>query len=180
MWPTALPELGIDLKGKIADPPSEGRAVARLTDLGYGGQLRDLFGPSVPDGPVPAPLVRAVIEVLADWQPKVDAIVVVESTTRATLTADLAAGLSRHLGVPVIGRFAVTDPSVAPGQGAVNSAQRVAAVGRRCELRLDQPGDRVLLVDDLVVTGWTLTLAAKALRESGASDVLPLALAVQS
>jgi ATP-dependent DNA helicase RecQ len=179
MWPTALPELGIDLRGKIPDPPSEGRAVARLTDLGYGGQLRDLFGPGVPDGPVPASLVRAVIEVLGDWQPKVDSIVVVESTTRPTLTRDLADGLSRHLGVPVTGRFAVVDASVAPGQGAVNSAQRVAAVRRRCELRLDQRGDRVLLVDDLVVTGWTLTLAARALREAGASDVLPLALAVQ-
>ncbi len=180
MWPTALPELGIDLKGKIADQPSEGRAIARLTDLGYGGQLRDLFSPGVPDGPVPAPLVRAVIEVLGDWQPKVDSILVVDSTTRPTLTRDLADGLSRHLGVPVTGRFAVIDASVAPGQGAVNSAQRVAAVSRRYELQLDQRGDRVLLVDDLVVTGWTLTLAARALRAAGASDVLPLALAVQA
>jgi ATP-dependent DNA helicase RecQ len=180
MWPTALSALGIDLKGKIADPPAEGRAVARLTDLGYGGQLRDLFAPGVPDGPVPAPLVGAVIEVLGDWQPKVDSIVVVESTTRATLTQDLAAGLSRHLGVPVAGRFAVADPSVIPGQGAANSAQRVAAVNRRYALQLQDPGDRVLLVDDLVVTGWTLTLAARALKEAGVSDVLPLTLAVQA
>ncbi|HET7196877.1 MAG TPA: DEAD/DEAH box helicase, partial [Nocardioides sp.] len=180
MWPTALLALGLDLKGKIADPPAEGRAVARLTDLGYGGQLRDLFAPDAPDGPVPPPLVRAVIEVLGDWQPKVDSIVVVESATRPTLTSDLASGLCRYLGVPLIGRFAIADHSVAPGQGAVNSAQRVAAVSRRSELRLDEPGDRVLLVDDLVVTGWTLTLAARALRDAGASDVLPLTLAVQA
>jgi ATP-dependent DNA helicase RecQ len=180
MWPTALPELGLDLKGKIADPPAEGRAVARLTDLGYGGQLRDLFALGAPDGPVPEPVARAVIEVLGDWQPKVDSIVVVESTSRPTLTGDLANGLSRYLGVPVTGRFAIADPSVAPGQGAVNSAQRVAAVSRRFELRLDQRGDRVLLVDDLVVTGWTLTLAARAIRDAGASDVLPLTLAVQA
>ena len=180
MWPTALPELGIELKGKITEPPAEGRAVARLTDLGYGGQLRELFGPGAPDGPVPAPLVGAVIDVLGDWQPKVDSIVLVESATRAALTRDLAAGLSRRLGVPVAGRFAIADPSVAPGQGAANSAQRVAAVDRRFALRLDQPVDRVLLVDDLVVTGWTLTLAARALREAGASEVLPLALAVQA
>jgi ATP-dependent DNA helicase RecQ len=178
MWPTALPELGIDLKGKIGDPPAEGRAVARLTDLGYGGPLRELFGG--PDGPVPSPLVRAVVDVLGDWQPKVDAIVVVESVTRPVLTRDLTEGLSRHLGVPVVGRFAIADPSVAPGQGAANSAQRVAAVTRRYDLRLEQPADRVLLVDDLVVTGWTLTLAARALREAGAGEVLPLALAVQA
>jgi ATP-dependent DNA helicase RecQ len=180
MWPTALPELGLDLKGKIADPPAEGRAVARLTDLGYGGQLRDLFAPGTPDGPVPEPLARAVIEVLGDWQPKIDSIVVVESTSRPTLTVDLASGLGRYLGVPVIGRFAIADDSVGPGQGAVNSAQRVAALTRRFELRLDERGDRVLLVDDLVVTGWTLTLASRALRDAGASEVLPLTLAVQA
>ena len=38
----------------------------------------------------------------------------------------------------------------------------------------------MLLLDDLVVTGWTLTLAARALREAGASAVLPLALGVES
>jgi ATP-dependent DNA helicase RecQ len=82
--------------------------------------------------------------------------------------------------VPVVGRFAIVDPDVAPGQGAANSAQRVAAVGRRFRLdvdleELDRPS--VLLVDDLVVSGWTLTLAARALRRAGASQVLPLALA---
>ena len=41
MWPTALANLGVDLKGKIADGASEGRAVARLTDLGHGQALRD-------------------------------------------------------------------------------------------------------------------------------------------
>ena len=40
-WPT----LGIDLKGKIAEPAEEGRAVARLTDLGHGQALRALFRP---------------------------------------------------------------------------------------------------------------------------------------
>jgi ATP-dependent DNA helicase RecQ len=80
----------------------------------------------------------------------------------------------------VAGRSTSADPTVPPGQGAANSAQRVAAVTRRHALRLDERGDRVLLVDDLVVTGWTLTLAARAIREAGASDVLPLTLAVQS
>jgi ATP-dependent DNA helicase RecQ len=38
----------------------------------------------------------------------------------------------------------------------------------------------VLLVDDQVVTGWTLTVAAHALREAGAGEVLPLVLAVRA
>ncbi|GCD90103.1 RecQ family ATP-dependent DNA helicase [Nocardioides sp. LS1] len=181
MWPTALANLGVDLKGKIADGASEGRVVARLTDLGHGQALRELFKPGTPDGPVPVPLARAVVDVLGDWRPRVDAIVVVESATRPTLTADFADGLSRFLRVPVAGRFAIVDPSVAPGQGAMNSAQRVAAVGRRYVLEAEGlEGQAVLLVDDLVATGWTMTLAARAIRRAGATEVSPLALASES
>ncbi|MGA8248343.1 MAG: recombinase RecQ, partial [Nocardioides sp.] len=118
--------------------------------------------------------------VLQDWRPQVEAIVVVESATRPSLTAELAAGLSRHLRRPLVGRWAIADPTVAPGQGAMNSAQRVAAVARRYRLEGDVPAAPVLLVDDQVVTGWTLTLAARALREAGATGVLPLTLAVRS
>jgi ATP-dependent DNA helicase RecQ len=39
-------------------------------------------------------------------------------------------------------------------------------------------GGPVLAVDDLVETGWTMTVAAKLLRDAGAPAVLPLALAV--
>jgi ATP-dependent DNA helicase RecQ len=182
MWPTALANLGIELKGKIGEGAEEGRAVARLTDLGYGQALRELFAPGVEDGPVPVPLVRAVVEVLGQWRPPVDAIVVVESQTRPLLTADLADGLSRYLRVPVVGRYAIVNPDVVPGQGAANSAQRVAAVGRRYSLQTDGPldGQRVLLVDDRVGTGWTLTLAARAVRRAGASEVRPLVLAATS
>ena len=38
----------------------------------------------------------------------------------------------------------------------------------------------VLLVDDQVASGWTLTVAATAIREAGAAAVLPLVLATQS
>jgi ATP-dependent DNA helicase RecQ len=49
------------------------------------------------------------------------------------------------------------------------------------EADLDKLDQRtVLLLDDLVVTGWTLTLAASAIREAGATRVLPVALAVES
>ena len=181
MWPSALPTLGIQLKGKIADGAEEGRVVARLTDLGYGEQLRALFRPGTPDGPVPDPLARAVVALLQDWSPEVDAIVAVESATRPTLTGDLAAGLSRFLGVPVVGQWAIVDPDVPPGRGQANSAQRIAAIGRRASLQADIPaGARVLLVDDRVDTGWTMTLATQAIRKAGAAAVMPLALASQT
>ena len=52
-----------------------------------------------------------------------------------------------------------------PGQGAANSAQRVAAVLRRFALEGEMPAGPVLLLDDLVGTGWTLTsLPARCAR----------------
>ena len=186
MWPTALANLGIDLKGKITEGAEDGRAVGRLTDLGHGQMLRELFRPDSADGPVPKPLVDAVLEVLGDWHPAWPArptgVAYVESARRPQLTRDLAEGLARYLKLPLVARWQIVDPDVQPGQGAANSAQRVAAVGRRFDLAVDQPldGGPVLLVDDLVSTGWTLTLAARALRAAGASAVLPLTLGVES
>jgi ATP-dependent DNA helicase RecQ len=181
MWPSALANLGLDLRGRIADQAEEGRAIARLTDLGHGQALRALFREGEGEGPVPVPLARAVVDVLNDWRPQVDAIVYVESARRPTLTSDLAEGMSRFLKKPVVGRWAIVDDSVAPGQGSMNSAQRVSAVSRRFALQADSlEGAAVLLVDDLVDTGWTLTLAAQALRSAGAARVLPLALAVSA
>ena len=134
---------------------------------------------------MPVPLVSAVVEVLNEWRPQVDAIVHVESARRPTLTRDLAEGLARYLHKPLVGRWSIVDDGVAPGQGAMNSAQRVAAVGRRFDLRLDDgpdavAGASVLLVDDLVGTGWTLTLAARALRAAGVERVLPLTLGLEA
>lgn len=184
MWPTALANLGLDLKGKIAAGPDEGRAIARLTDLGHGQALRELFAEGAADGPVPPSLAAGLMTVMKDWSrewaERPVAIVQVESATRPQLVADLAAGLSRVMQLPIVGHWAIADPSVDPGRGATNSAQRVAAVTRRYELRADVPAGPVLLVDDLVVTGWTLTVAAVALREAGATAVLPVALGTQA
>jgi ATP-dependent DNA helicase RecQ len=185
LWPTGLTALGVSRSGRIKVPAEEGRAVARLTDLGHGQALRDLFRATDPAPPtVPVPLVRAIVATLAEWRPEPDVVVVTESMSRGDLVADLAAGLSRYLQRPVVGRWAVTDPAVPPGAGATNSAQRVAAVSRRHGLVLDDPdavrGQRVLLVDDLVGTGWSLTLAADALAAAGAEAVLPLTLAVSA
>ncbi len=39
-------------------------------------------------------------------------------------------------------------------------------------------GGPVLLIDDRLETGWTMTVAARLLRDAGAPAVLPLVLAV--
>lgn len=188
-WPSGMGALGVALSGRIAadEGAAPGRAVARLDALGWGGALRTLFavGPDAPpDGPVPPALRAPVTEVLDAWGlGRVDGVVVVRSATRPLLVESLAAGVARHLGVPVVG-------AVAPRPGAgtprhdVNSAQRLADVDRRLELDLGPaarsglPGRTVVLVDDRYDTGWTATVAARLLRQAGAGAVHPFALGV--
>ena len=72
----------------------------------------------------------------------------------------------------------------ARGSGQHNSAQRLAAVW--ATLRVPEPvravvaglEGPVLLVDDRIETGWTMTVAAKLVREAGAPAVLPFVLAL--
>jgi ATP-dependent DNA helicase RecQ len=131
----------------------------------------------VADQEVPVALVQGMIAALGDWRPGADAIVGFESRTHPLLVDSLVTGLSRFLQVPVLGRISIRDDAIAPGQGATNSAQRVAAVSRRCALAAeDVTSRRILLVDDLIATGWSMTLGAVWLREAGAEAVFPLAL----
>jgi len=65
-----------------------------------------------------------------------------------------------------------------------NSAQRLAALWRTLAVpamlrdALAGFGGPVLLVDDRIGTGWTMTVGAKLLRECDVPAVLPFALAV--
>ena len=45
LWPTGMAAIGVSLSGKIAagEAADTGRALGRLTDIGWGNRLRDLF-----------------------------------------------------------------------------------------------------------------------------------------
>ncbi|MCU1589977.1 MAG: recombinase RecQ [Frankiales bacterium] len=180
MWPTGLASLGIDLTGRI---PAElqadsGRALGRLSDVGWGSRLREVF--AGPDRVVPDDVLRAVIQVLAGWgwEQRPTGIVALPSRSRPLLVESLAARLAEVGRLPLLGTLdRVRDGG--PRSGS-NSAQRLLSVHGAfavpAALRLD--GRPVLLVDDRVDTGWTMTEASRLLREGGAGHVLPLALAV--
>ncbi len=58
------------------------------------------------DGELPASLRAPVLAVLDAWAPAVDGVVLVRSATRPALVEHLAAGVARHLGVPLVGAVA--------------------------------------------------------------------------
>lgn len=177
-WPTGMAALGVSLSGRLAadEQYEPGRALARLDGLGWSQPLRDLF--AGPDGDLPVPLRAPLARLLQEWRPEVDAIVAIDSATRPQLLRHLTSGVAQLLGAPVLGALRPA-PDRAPGPHDVNSAQRLASVVARLRLPegLAVEGRRVLLVDDRTDSGWTLTHAARLLRQSGATAVLPLVLA---
>ncbi len=179
MWPTGLSEV----KGRIpADLQAEsGRALGRLSDIGWGTRLRALLGG--PDCPVPDDVLRAVVEVLKGWgwQDRPTGVVAVPSRSRPQLVGTLAARLAEVGRLPLLGPLDLLR-DVPPGAGRSNSAQRLKAVhgafGVPPAMSLD--GRPLLLVDDVVDSGWTLTEATRVLRGAGAGPVLPLVLALDA
>jgi ATP-dependent DNA helicase RecQ len=178
LWPTGMAALDVPLSGKLCTPPEPGRALGRLSDVGWGSRLRALF--SAPDGDVPDDVFRAVVDVLAGWrwETRPGQVVWIPSRSRPKLVANLATRLA------TIGRLRQVGPLVRvrheqTGDRRSNSAQRLKAVYSAFSaagLVLD--ATPVLLVDDRSDTGWTLAEATRVLREAGAGSVLPLVLAV--
>ncbi|WP_367131355.1 RecQ family ATP-dependent DNA helicase [Saccharothrix sp. HUAS TT1] len=176
MWPTGMAAAGVSLSGKI--PPSEiastGRALGRLTDIGWGNRLRSLFGAQ--DQEIPEDVFAACVKVLAawGWAERPVGVVTVGSRTRPALVGSFGRRISEVGRLPLLGRVWL-------GEAArrANSAQRLAGLVRATDVPdLSGVDGPVLLVDDQVDTGWTVTVAARLLRRSGASAVLPFALAV--
>ncbi len=183
MWPTGLAAVGIGLSGRIpsAEQADSGRALGRLSDVGWGARLRALLGDSSPDIPVPDDVFAAVVEVLKHWGWPVrpGGVVALPSRSRPVLIGSLAVRLAEVGRLPLLGTLERVGDSPA-GAGRSNSAQRLRSVhgafGVPAGMVLD--GSPVLLVDDQVDTGWTPTEAARVLRAAGAGPVLPLVLAL--
>ncbi|MCX5400220.1 RecQ family ATP-dependent DNA helicase [Streptomyces sp. NBC_00102] len=199
MWPTGLAALGIDLKGRIPAKElcSGGRALGRLSDIGWGNRLRPLLAENAPDAPVPDDVLRAAVGVLADWArssggwatntPEASArpvgVVAVPSLSRPQLVGSLAQGIANVGRLPFLGTLTYTGPEGEHTARRSNSAQRVRAlsgafaVSDELTAALAASPGPVLLVDDSTDSGWTLAVAARLLRKAGAEQVLPLVLA---
>ena len=193
-WPPGLDRFtgvmgGEVVKGRIplAERVEPGRVVARLTDLGHGSALRELFASDADGNPVdaevPTQLAGACLQVLRewDWDERPVAVAWVPGLSRPRLVAALGEGLARAGRLHVLGPLGLA-PGVAPLPRA-NSTFRVRDLWTRFHVTPQQeavlPGlsGPVLLVDDMVDSRWTMTVAGRLLKRAGARAVLPFALA---
>jgi ATP-dependent DNA helicase RecQ len=188
-WPVGADRLGPAVKGNIkpGERMLEGRALARLTDLGWGNTLRSVFAPGTADAPAPPELLAACVRVLGDWgwETRPVAVVSMPSRSHPRLVESIAAGLASAGRLPYLGALDLVGDGPR-GEPGGNSAYRLASVWNAFSVggglgldKLDPSGGPVLLVDDLADSRWTLTVAARLLRLAGAPGVLPFALALR-
>ena len=185
-WPSGMKTLGVAVAGRIAAEAvaEPGRSVGRLTDIGWGATLRRTLAGSGPDAPVPDDLFDAVVQVLTgwDWAQRPAAVVTMPSRARPAMIGDLGRRIAATGRLLYLGGLGYAGEG--PSGRQHNSAQRLAALWHTLTVpdtvraALAAPDGPVLLVDDHIDTGWTMTVAAKLLRECGAPAVLPFALAV--
>ncbi len=188
-WPTGAETRGVPVKGRIdaSERLQPGRALARLTDLGWGGTLRTLFAASAVDAPASRALIRAAARVLGEWgwDERPAAIVSVPSRWHPILIESIAQGLAELGKIPYAGALSLVNggPTGSPGG---NSVYRLSAVWKRFEVSASLAADLapvagrpLLLIDDLVDSRWTLTVAGRELRRATGSPVLPFVLAAK-
>lgn len=178
-WSAPLRELFAPATPDGDTPVALRRAAARVLDewpeLYEAGAQSEPATDAGEDGAASAPERRLLV----------DGVVAVRSATRPRLTFHLANGLSSYLGKPLIGAVGPVPGREEPGRHDVNSATRLAGVAGRLQLELSDAaraglaGRRVLLVDDYTESGWTLTVAARLLRQAGAAAVHPFVLGVR-
>jgi ATP-dependent DNA helicase RecQ len=168
LWPT-----GSGRKGKIGGV-APGRALAFADDPAWTGVIAELAGPDDEPSPDLCDGLVAVLKSWAkDWTTRPVAVVPVPSRSRPRRVAGMAAHVAAVGRLPLLDVLAVDGPP--PPEGTA-SATRVEALlsGLRVAGTEALPRGPVLLVDDVMRTGWTLTVAAALLGDAGAEAVFPL------
>ena len=155
----------------------DGRALSVLGDAGWGDLVKQAWAAGEPyDDRLVTGAVQAITGMWRPDPPPAWVTVVPGAGKAGSLAADFAERLAGALGLPFIGALALTR-AIEPQAHLHNSAQQVTNLWGAFAVEGEVPPGPVLLVDDLVDSRWTLTVAGVALLEAGAGPVLPFALA---
>jgi ATP-dependent DNA helicase RecQ len=175
-WPDGgMPQYGV--KGFIAasHQSQPGKALCVWGDAGWGGLVRQ---GKYRDGKFADGLVDACVKMVREWSPQPNPtwVTCVPSLRHPDLVPNFAERLAAALGLPFHMVFAKTDDR--PEQKTMaNSTQQACNIDGSLELNSQPvPQGPVILVDDMVDSRWTLTVAAWLLRKSGSGEVWPMAL----
>ena len=156
----------------------EGRVLSRWGDAGWGGMVAkhkhaNHFGDE---------LVEAMAEMIQQrWQPAPAPtwVCCVPSRNHPELVPDFARRLAARLALPFVDAVAKVRDNQ-PQKGQQNRFHQCRNLDGVFTINLPVPSGAVLLIDDIVDSGWTLTVLAALLQQAGSGAVLPVALASSS
>lgn len=157
----------------------EGRALSLWGDAGWGHMVRE---GKYQEGRFADDLVEGCLQLLDVWTPEPAPawVACVPSLAHPDLVPDLACRLSDRLGIP----FSACLKKVRNSKEQKlmhNSFQQVKNLDGVFAVDSEHmPEGPALLLDDMVDSRWTFTVAAAVLRLAGCPAVLPLALALNS
>ena len=176
-WPTGgLPQ--IDVKGSIPQDlrAEDGKFLCDWGDAGWGDDVRK---GKYSDGRFSDELVAEMARVYGEWAPDPAPtwVTCIPSLRHPDLVPDFARRVAESLGLPFACALERTDAR--PEQkDMANSSQQARNVDGSLRAVVEHVSDGpVLLVDDMVDSRWTLTVAAYLMREAGSGRVYPITLA---
>jgi ATP-dependent DNA helicase RecQ len=153
-----------------------GRALCYYGDAGWGRLVREgkyelgEFDDQIVDASASLIRERWKPEPFPEW------VTAIPSRRHPGLVYDFAARLARSLGVPFVAALVRTSDAAEQKLMANSSMQARNVVGTLDAIE-HVPTGPVLLIDDIIDSGWTLTLAGWLLRKKGTGVVHPFTLA---
>ena len=168
--------------GKVSESlrAETGRVLAIWGDAGWGELVR--AGKYSTAARFDDRLVAAIVEMIREWnpQPQPAWVTYVPSLNRPTLVAEFAERLANGLKLPfhsVLQKIRPTPPQKEMQNGFQQAHNLDGAFTVKPGVDFTKP---VLLVDDMVDSGWTFAVCAALLRRTGSGPVFPVALAQTS
>ena len=155
-----------------------GRVLSRWGDAGWGQMVAD----NKHNNHFVDELVEATVELIQErWQPEdfPTWVCCVPSLNHTELVPSFAQRLAARLGLPFVD--AVEKVRVnAPQKAQQNRFHQCRNLDGAFNIEEPVPKGSVFLVDDIVDSGWTLTVLAALLQQAGSGKVYPVALASTS
>lgn len=152
----------------------EGRVLSQWRDGGWG----ELAADGKEHGHFDDALVAAMAEMIqARWQPvpKPTWLCCVPSLGHPTLVPDFARRLAAALGIPFVECVSKVRQNE-PQKWQYNRFHQCRNLDGVFAVGEGIPSGPVLLVDDMIDSGWTMTVIAALLRHAGSGPVYPLAI----
>ncbi|MAD26806.1 MAG: ATP-dependent DNA helicase RecG [Pseudomonadales bacterium] len=156
----------------------EGRVLSRWGDAGWGRMVAD----NKHTGRFSDELVEAMLEMIQQrWQPNPTPrwVCCVPSRNHPELVPDFARRLAARLDLPFVDAISKVKDNQ-PQKGQQNRFHQCRNLDGAFAVTQLYQGQPVLLVDDIVDSGWTMTVIAALLQQAGSGVVYPVALASSS